>query len=446
MCLCFKLFNKMNSMNNSSIIYVESPMRSPSKRSKRSQWSPGNRNIYLGDKSLNFQSSAVSQVGTCVQRLLFDSEDDGVSPPPTGRLLFGSQTPQKGDASPPPTGRLLFGFSDEDSRQVQFNSAKEISPETTLHTTYMVKLDTPPPPVPETKTPAEDDIKLQVPVSMFLHSLHERGVLSPLPSKTQAFSSPSTPPVGSGSFATAFQSPHNPANVMKISQLGPNGKKRDCSTTKVDNKELLKLLNASNKCFDNSNCAKVYEIAMYQNKDVSWMMCVEQEKCLPLTCDDGKAFLKCFIDLLRKFLPTGVYPKDFKVSNFGKNRSGKVVWLDFDFGTVNKEKPVPSIVSSGDFQFDENEQFQRLLLALIEIFCPPITSFFSPPLIRDRKDVFRILNQEKGLLQTYRLLSSDKSICETTMDDFIEVLRNIGLYEEDIAYLVGLLTPSASSQ
>ena len=124
--------------------------------------------------------------------------------------------------------------------------------------------------------------------------------------------------------------------------------------------------------------------------------------------------------------------------------SGQVVWFDFDFGTVNKKKP--SIVSSGDFQFDGNELFQRLLLALIELFCPPITSFFSPPLIRDRKDVFRILNQQKGLLQRYGLLSSEKSISETTIDDFAEVLRNIDLSKEDIAYLVGLIVPPASSQ
>jgi hypothetical protein len=148
---------------------------------------------------------------------------------------------------------------------------------------------------------------------------------------------------------------------------------------------------------------------------------------------------------LRKFLSTGVYPKDFKMSNFGKNKSGQVVWFDFDFGNVKKKMTVPSIVSSGDFQFDGNEQFQRLLLALIELFCGPITNHFSPPLVKDRKDVFRILNQEKGLLQKYGLLSSENSISETTLKDFSEVLRNIGLSPEDNAYLVGIMTPPASS-
>jgi hypothetical protein len=309
----------------------------------------------------------------------------------------------------------------------------------------MVNLETPPPPVPKTKK-LEGDIELAVPVPMFLCSLNELGVLSPLPSETPAFSSPSTPPVGLGSFTTSFQSPYDPYYVIKISKLGTNGKSKNDDAPKVDNKELLRGLIASNKCLGDPNCAKVSRTRISQNPDGSWKMYVEQEKCSPLTCDDAKAVLKCFIALLRKFLPTGVYPKDFKVSNFGKNVFGNVVWFDFDFGTVNKKKPVPSIVSSGDFQFDGNEESKRVLLALIELFCPPITSLFCPPLVKDRKDVFRVLNQEKGLLQKYGLLSSEKSISETTLDDFHEVLRKIGLSEEDIAYLVGLIVPPASSQ
>jgi hypothetical protein len=232
--------------------------------------------------------------------------------------------------------------------------------------------------------------------------------------------------------------------VIKISDLGTNGKNRNGDSPKIDNKGLLQLLIALNKCLHDPNCARVSAVKMYQAHDGFWRMCVEQEKCSPLTCDDAKAILKCFIALLRKFLPTGIYPKDFKVSNFGKNASGRVVWFDNDFGTVNKKKPVPSIVSSGDFQFDGNEQFQRWLLALIELFYPPITSFFHEPLIKDRKDVFRMLNQQKGLLKKLNLLSSDKSVSETTIEDFREVLGNIGLSEEDNAYLVGLLTPPSS--
>jgi hypothetical protein len=41
-------------------------------------------------------------------------------------------------------------------------------------------------------------------------------------------------------------------------------------------------------------------------------------------------------------------------------------------------------------------------------------------------------------------LSSENSISETTLEDFSEVLRNIGLSPEDNAYLVGLLTPASS--
>jgi hypothetical protein len=368
------------------------------------------------------------------------------SPPPAGLLELGT---------PPPAGRLDFASPDEESPQEEFNSAKEThSMNLQKPTFYEVNLQTPPPPVPETKKTECDDesvpkpLELAVPVSDFLSSLCEYKVVSPLPNETREFSSPSTPPVGSGSYTTAFQSPTDPNSVIKISKLGTNWKRKNGDAPKVDNKEvdnkdLLNLLIASNKCLDDPNCAKVSGIKMYQTND-GWRMSVEQEKCSPLTCDDAKAVLKCFIALLRKFLPTGVYPKDFKMLNFGKNMSGKVVWFDFDFGTVNRKKPVPSFVSTGDFQFDGNEQFQRLLLALIELFCHPITSFFHPPLIKDRKDVFRVLNKEKGLLQKYGLLSSDKSVSETTIPDFIEVLRRLCLTEEDIAYLVGLLTPPSS--
>jgi hypothetical protein len=65
-------------------------------------------------------------------------------------------------------------------------------------------------------------------------------------------------------------------------------------------------------------------------------------------------------------------------------------------------------------------------------------------LVKDRKDVFRILNEQKRLLKSLGLLSSDRSISETTIEDFSEVLQNIRLSEEDNAYLVGLLTPPSS--
>ena len=368
------------------------------------------------------------------------------SPPPTGRLLFGSHTQEDDNGSPPPTGRLLFGFSDENSYQEEFMFPKETNLENSQNNEYIVIPNITPPPVPNINKPNKNDIKLAVPVLMFLSSLHERGVLSSLPNRMTKFYFPSTPKVGSGSFTTAFHSPTNPNCVVKISELGTNGKRRNGDSPRIDNKGLLELLIASNKCLDDPNCAKVSEVKMYQTPDGSWRMWVEQEKCSLLTYDDAKAILECFIALLRKFLPTGVYPKDFKVSNFGKNASGRVVWFDYDFGTLNKKKRVPSVVSSGDFQIDGNEQFKRMLLALIELFCHPITSFFHEPLVKDRKDVFRVLNQQKGVLQRYRLLSSDKSIFETTLDDFTEVLRKIGLSEEDNAYLVGLLTPPASSE
>ena len=352
-------------------------------------------------------------------------------------------------------GRLNFGSPDKESHvgRLEFGSPA-VSPAVSTDesssgdgeksTIFVVNPETPPPPVPESKK--DGDIELAVPVSDFLRSLCKHKVLSPLQSKKDEFSSPSTLPVGLGSFTTAFQSPDDLDYVVKISTLGTNGENRTGYPLKIDNKSLLSFLNASNKCLGDPNCAKISKMLITQNPNGMWMMWVEQEKCSPLTYDDAKAILECFIALLRKFLPNGVYPKDFKFLNFGKNTSGQVVWFDFDFGKDSRNKPVPSVVSSGDFQFDGNEQFKRMLLALIELFCHPIKSLFNPPLVKDRKDVFRILNEQKGLLQSYSLLSSEKSISETTIKDFAEVLRNIGLSEEDNAYLVGLLTPPASSQ
>jgi hypothetical protein len=100
------------------------------------------------------------------------------------------------------------------------------------------------------------------------------------------------------------------------------------------------------------------------------------------------------------------------------------------------------LVASGEYThtigFKVSKEFKKLLLVFLETL--------GHPIVDDRKSAFLALYQQKGLLQKYRLLSSDRSIYETDIEDFAEVLRNIGLSEEDIAYLVGLLTPPASSQ
>jgi hypothetical protein len=153
--------------------------------------------------------------------------------------------------------------------------------------------------------------------------------------------------------------------------------------------------------------------------------------CSVLSNNNLKAFLECVVALLREFIPKGQYPTDIKKANFGM-KNDEVVWFDFDFKDIKKGK-VPSLVSSGEFQFDGNEQFKQLLLVLLDFFIE---------IKGDRKKIFRDLNQQKGLLQKYCLLSSERSISETDIGDFAEVLRNIGLSEEDNAYLVGLLTPS----
>jgi hypothetical protein len=124
------------------------------------------------------------------------------------------------------------------------------------------------------------------------------------------------------------------------------------------------------------------------------------------------------------------------MKNFGMGKNGIVKWFDFDLKEVNLKKGF-SFIKSGEFQQNGNPMFQQFILMLMEFYCP---------IGLDRNRAFGELNQQKGLLQKYGLLSSERSISETDIGDFAEVLRNIGLSEEDIAYLVGLIVPPASSQ
>ena len=275
------------------------------------------------------------------------------------------------------------------------------------------------------------DISTRVSVRELLNSLADSHVISQISNSGRI--SPSTPVLGTGSFATVSSSPNSPKCVLKTYKLGANGKKSNSSSPKVDNTMLLRMLGALNSSKQIPECcAQVDSITISQNGD-DWEMNIKQQKCSELS-NDAKPLLECVVALLRKFVPKGQYPTDIKKSNFGFNEDGQAVWFDFDFKEVKKGK-IPSLVSSGEFQFEGNEQFKQLLLVLLDFFIE---------IKEDRKEIFRELNQQKGLLQKYRLLSSDRSIYETEIDDFAEVLQKIELSEEDIAYLVGLLTPRSS--
>ena len=295
------------------------------------------------------------------------------------------------------------------------------SPSDVMHeSTFQFKMDSP---IPEMKT--------RVPLEELLVSLSESNVISPVPKTGRRISS--TPVLGTGSFATVSSSPNSPDCVLKTYKLGANGKKSS-SSPKVDNTMMLRMLGAFNRCNRIPGCARVDSI-QFSKKGDDWEMNVKQEMCSVLSNNNLKAFLECVVALLREFIPKGQYPTDIKKANFGM-KNNKVVWFDFDFKDLKKGK-VPSLVSSGEFQFEGNELFQQLLLVLLD---------FNEEIKGDRKEIFRDLNQQKGLLQKHGLLSSEKSISETTIEDFVEVLRNIGLSEEDNAYLVGLIVPSPSSQ
>jgi hypothetical protein len=161
-----------------------------------------------------------------------------------------------------------------------------------------------------------------------------------------------------------------------------------------------------------------------------------QKLCQPLQIGDARSFLLCINSLTRWLIPKRFYPTDLKRDNFGKDNNGSVKLFDFDLKIFVSTKAC-SFIKSGEFQHDGNPMFRQFLLMLMD---------FYRKIEENRKSEFAKLNKQAGLLKSLGLLSSEKSISETTIEDFAEVLRNIGLSEEDNAYLVGLLTPPASSQ
>jgi hypothetical protein len=228
----------------------------------------------------------------------------------------------------------------------------------------------------------------------------------------------------SGSF---FEASFIRDEVVKTASLGPEGT--------IDKKDLVKVMDATALCSGNSNCAEVLSFHIdHRETEKKATVTIVQKQYRALQRNDILPFLMCIISLLRTYIPQGFCPTDLKIGNFGMGDDGFVRWFDFDFKPVAWMKAF-IFIKSGEFQHSGNPEFQRFILMLMEFYCP---------IGLDRKQAFGELNNRKGLLQSLNLLDNDKPISMTTIHDFAIILSRIGLSEEDIAYLVGLLTPPSS--
>ena len=236
--------------------------------------------------------------------------------------------------------------------------------------------------------------------------------------------------ITNGSFFGFCPSPDG-LHAIKTATVGSDG------FGTLDKNRFLNVIKDASICRGSPQCASVssFQIDHRDNKK-SAKVIIAQELCDPLQIGDALPFLVCDISLLRWLIQKGFYPTDLKRDNFGKDKYGNVKWFDFDLREYKSNKAC-SFIKSGEFQHDGNPMFQQFLLMLMDFFCQ---------IKENRKSEFAKLNKQTELLKSLGLLLSEKSVSETTIEDFCEVLRNIGLSEEDIAYLVGLIVPPASSQ
>jgi hypothetical protein len=251
----------------------------------------------------------------------------------------------------------------------------------------------------------------------------------------------SSPIIGRGSFFEVRKG-FSPKTVEKTANIGSNQRANldpeSTSSACMTKKDMLELLHAIRKSHGNPQVARVFGMKFSHLKKDDGVLIVEQEACSPLPKNSEGliGMIQCIIALYRAGLPVS----DVKLANFMVKDDGRVVCVDLDLR--EPKKGVYKLVVSGEYThtigFDVSSQFQQLLLVFLETL--------GYPIIGDRKPSFRALYEQKGLLQSYSLLLSDRSIYETTIEDFREVLRNIGLSEEDNDYLVGLIVPPASSQ
>jgi len=314
--------------------------------------------------------------------------------------------------SPPKMRKTRSGREiDLRSKVVRENEEFPFSP-----TTYIVNLD---------NVPASDE-KIGTPLPEFFKFLETNGSISPttdLPSRGNEKGNET------GSFFTA--SFIGDEYVIKQATVGNKGT--------LNKKDLVRNMKATAMCSGSPNCAKVESFYIDHREDENNAdLTIVQEECVPLKEGDILMYLLCIISLLKSFIPKGLYPTDLKMKNFGMGKDGMVKWIDLDLRSFILTNAC-SFIKSGEFQHNGNPEFQRFLLMLIEFYRQCQKG------LRRETEFFKI-NNEIGLLKSLNLLSSEKSISETTIENFAEVLRNIGLSEEDNAYLVGLLTPPASSQ
>lgn len=361
-------------------------------------------------------------------------------------LNFGSPPKRRCDASPnesPIKGTALFGYLNEPSTKTKppkmptaprktklrdFSREKPTEEITQSNdeegehekfpfvpAVYDVDLTKPSPP---------DGIR--TPMPQFFKGLEKVGSISqtttPIPSTQK--------PIKNGSFF-GFSPSSDGLHAIKTATVGSDG------VGTLDKKQFVKVINETVKCNGSPQCASVSSFQINHTKKESMAdVTIVQELCQPLQIEDALPFLLCVISLLRWLIPTKFYTADLKRENFGKAKDGAVKWFDFDLKEFVSTKAC-SFIKSGEFQHNGNPMFQQFLLMLMD---------FYRQIDKNRKSEFAKLNRQAGLLKSLGLLSSEKSISEMTIDDFAEVLRNIGLSEEDITYLVGLIVPPASSQ
>lgn len=273
-----------------------------------------------------------------------------------------------------------------------------------------------------TKLAPENGIR--TPMPQFVKGLKEVGSISPTTAQI-----PSTKnPIKNGSFFGFSPSSDGSCAIKTATVAGSNGRRT------LDKRSLVKIINNTSVCNGSPECANVHSFHIDHRKNENEAdVTIVQDLCQPLQIGDALPFLLCVCSLLRWLISKGFYPTDLKRDNFGKDEHGVVKWFDFDLKEY-KLNQTCSFIKSGEFQHNGNLMFQQFILMLMDFF---------HQIEENRKSEFAKLNQQKGLLQKYRLLSSERSISETDIGDFAEVLRNIGLSEEDNAYLVGLLTPSS---
>jgi len=338
------------------------------------------------------------------------------TPSPSGRLNFGSPPAGRLEFGSPPAGQLNFGFPLDINNEGKFVS-----------THYQCS-----PTIPVKSAGSLDKLY------DFCSNLSNDGVLKTSPKPPQP---PTSPEIGSGSFFSVHNG-ESPKMVQKIANIGSNVKANldptSSSRALMTKTDFLALLDAIRRSHGNPQVVKTYEMYFSHVSKDNGVLTLVQEECSPLPQNMAGllSLIKCVVELHKSGLPVS----DVKPANFMVSLDGRIVCVDLDLR--EPKKGVYKLVVSGEYThtigFDVAEQFKQLLLVFLETL--------GHPIVGDRKTAFRALYQQKGLLQSYGLLSSEYSVSETRIEDFCEVLQKIGLFEEDIAYLVGLIVPPASSQ